>query len=158
MRFKFWRPVLFFQAQLRKSENHADCLLIDSIRLAKPNTAQWSPAIPALLDTGSTDLMVPIGLARTLELPIGDLAPARFANGQLTQVPTIRADINFNGLQLANVECGIGPDEVPLLVGMNILRYFDVRICDGHAQFTVNENIVSDELEAFAKPRVDEEE
>jgi len=117
-----------------------------------------SPPIPALVDTGSSDLMLPIGLARKLGLPIGNLTPAKFANGQLTQVPTVMADVNFAGLQLANVACGIGPDEVPLLVGMNVLRYFDMNVRDGRARFTLNDEAVTNELQAYVSSKADDEE
>jgi aspartyl protease family protein len=80
-----------------------------------------------LLDTGASDVNVPIRIARRLELELGAPLSAQTANGTITVYATRIEEISLGPLSLRGVKASVNPkmhgDEV--LLGMSFLRHLE---------------------------------
>jgi aspartyl protease family protein len=86
-----------------------------------------------LVDTGATDVALPLAVARKLDLPLGNPRMSRTANGDV-QVWSTRLDsVDVGGMRLSGVRASVLPnmpgDEV--LLGMSYLKHFELIQRDG---------------------------
>lgn len=80
-----------------------------------------------MLDTGATDVSVPLGLARTLGLRQGAPIPYETANGTVIGYATRIGEVALGDIVLRDVRASINPGmegEVALL-GMSFLRHLE---------------------------------
>lgn len=90
-------------------------------------------SVTFLLDTGATDVVIPEGLAKKLDLVAGQSQMARTANG-VVQVHATRLDtLELGNIRLYDVRASINPgmrgDQV--LLGMSALRSIDFQQRNG---------------------------
>jgi aspartyl protease family protein len=90
-------------------------------------------AVEFLVDTGATEVAIPLALAKTMGLRTGRAFQAHTASG-ITRAYATRLDsVSLGGLQARGVAGTImaneGSDEV--LLGMSFLSRFDIRISAG---------------------------
>jgi len=80
-----------------------------------------------LVDTGASDVVVPLALARSLELPFGREARAMTANGLTTIYATTIASIRIGAIELHDVRASINTGVQPggILLGMSALKQID---------------------------------
>jgi aspartyl protease family protein len=80
-----------------------------------------------LLDTGATNVSVPLHLANSLNLVGGVTYPVQTANGIVQVTQTTIAQLSIGDIQLYNVQANINPadqsDEI--LLGMSALRQLE---------------------------------
>jgi aspartyl protease family protein len=86
-----------------------------------------------LVDTGATDVALPLAVARRLDLPLGAPRVSRTANGDV-QVWSARLEsVDLGGLTVRGVRAAVLPnmpgDEV--LLGMSYLKHFELIQRDG---------------------------
>ena len=81
-----------------------------------------------LLDTGATQVALPLSLARRLALPLRPGGTSRTANGDVETWSTSLANVNLGGLAAQGVAATVLPgmqgDEV--LLGMSYLKRFEL--------------------------------
>jgi aspartyl protease family protein len=86
-----------------------------------------------LVDTGATDVALPLELARRLGLPLGAARISRTANGNVRVWGTRLGSVDLGGLRLSDVRASVLPnmpgDEV--LLGMSYLKHFELIQRDG---------------------------
>lgn len=90
-------------------------------------------AVVFLLDTGATDVALPLGVARRLGLPLGPRRIGRTANGDV-QVWSTRLDsVELGGLRARRVSASVLPNMSgeDVLLGMSFLKRFDLSARDG---------------------------
>ncbi|MCF6356015.1 MAG: TIGR02281 family clan AA aspartic protease [Candidatus Polarisedimenticolaceae bacterium] len=85
-------------------------------------------AVVFMLDTGATDVAVPLALANRLNLERGAEAVFNTANGKITAWRTRLERVTLGGIELTNVRGSIlpsmGGDEV--LLGMSFLKHLEL--------------------------------
>ena len=81
-----------------------------------------------LLDTGATDVALPLRVARRLDLPLGAARIAKTANGNIRTWSTHLDSVDLGGLTARGVRASVLPnmpgDEV--LLGMSYLKRFEL--------------------------------
>jgi aspartyl protease family protein len=86
-----------------------------------------SQPVVFLLDTGATNVSVPLHLANSLNLVGGVTYPVQTANGIVQVTQTTIAQLSIGDIQLYNVQANINPadqsDEI--LLGMSALRQLE---------------------------------
>jgi len=86
-----------------------------------------------LIDTGATDVALPLPLARRLGLPLGEPRIARTANGNVRTWPTRLDSVDVGGLSARDVRASVLPN-MPgeeVLLGMSYLKRFELIQRDG---------------------------
>ncbi len=86
-----------------------------------------------LVDTGATDVALPLELARRLELPLGAARISRTANGNVRVWSTRLGSVDLGGLRLSDVRASVLPN-MPgneVLLGMSYLKHFELVQRDG---------------------------
>ncbi len=85
-------------------------------------------SVEFLLDTGATDVAIPLGLAKRLHLRKGAESRSITANGEVTAWMTRLDSIDLGGIVMRNVRAtilpGMGGDEV--LLGMSFLKHLEL--------------------------------
>jgi aspartyl protease family protein len=86
-----------------------------------------------LVDTGATDVALPLGLARQLGLALGTPRLSRTANGDVTTWPTVLDSVDLAGLELRGVRASVLPNMpgAQVLLGMSYLKRFELIQRDG---------------------------
>jgi len=86
-----------------------------------------------LVDTGATDVALPLDLARRLGLSLGMPQVSRTASGDVTSWPTRLDSVDLGGLTARGVRASVLPtmpgEEV--LLGMSFLKHFELIQRDG---------------------------
>lgn len=82
--------------------------------------------MPCLIDTGATTTSIPFDLAQKARLPIGQLNTASTANGLATTVSSGAQSLILGDNELFNVEVDVLYNLNITLVGMNVLRRFQI--------------------------------
>ncbi len=78
-----------------------------------------------LLDTGASDVVIPLGVAKRLRLPQGHAQTAQTAAGSITVYKTRLKELVIGSIRLYDVRASINPhmaDHHPLLLGMSALK------------------------------------
>mgnify|MGYP001602876540 CR=1 FL=1 len=86
-----------------------------------------------LVDTGATDVALPLSLARRLELPLGPSRISRTANGDVRTWLTLLDEVSLGGLAARRVRASVLPN-MPgdqALLGMSFLKRFELVQRDG---------------------------
>jgi aspartyl protease family protein len=81
-----------------------------------------------LVDTGATDVALPLDLARRLGLSLGMPRLSRTANGDVTSWPTQLDSVDLGGLTARGVRASVLPN-MPggeVLLGMSFLKRFEL--------------------------------
>jgi aspartyl protease family protein len=81
-----------------------------------------------LVDTGSTDVALPLAVARRLDLSLGAARIARTASGSVRSWSTRLASVDLGGLRVRDVQASVLPD-MPgdeVLLGMSFLKHFEL--------------------------------
>lgn len=90
-------------------------------------------AVVFLVDTGATDVALPLGVARRLGVPLGPPRIGRTANGDVEVWSTRLASVDLGGLTASQVDASVLPnmagDEV--LLGLSFLKRFELVVRDG---------------------------
>ncbi|WP_297574748.1 TIGR02281 family clan AA aspartic protease [uncultured Deefgea sp.] len=90
-----------------------------------------SAAVTLLLDTGATSITLSERLAARLNLPRGESFIARTANGEVAGYESRLSELSFGPFRFTNVRVGVLPNlGNEVLLGMNIIRHFDLRTQD----------------------------
>lgn len=94
-----------------------------------------------LLDTGATDVVIPLSLAKKLQLKLGPAISVQTANGIITTYLTRIKEMNIESIQLQNIRANINPqmdnnDEI--LLGMSALKKLEIRQLDGQLHLIQN--------------------
>lgn len=81
-----------------------------------------------LLDTGATEISIPVSVADRLNLVRGRAYPVSTANGQVTVYSTQLDTVSIGPFTLGNVSAHINPgmDGNVALLGMSFLRHFEM--------------------------------
>jgi aspartyl protease family protein len=90
-------------------------------------------AVTFLVDTGATDVALPMGVARRLDLPLGSPRVSRTANGDVRVWSTRLDSVDLGGLRLKDVRASVLPN-MPgeeVLLGMSYLKHFELIQRDG---------------------------
>lgn len=86
-----------------------------------------------LVDTGATDVALPLDLAKHLKLRLGTAGISRTANGDAQTWPTLLDEVDLGGLEAQRVRASVLPnmpgDQV--LLGMSYLKRFELIQRDG---------------------------
>jgi len=85
-------------------------------------------SVKFLLDTGATEISIPVEVANRLNLTRGRAYPVSTANGQVTVYSTQLDTVSIGPFTLENVSAHINPGmngDVALL-GMSFLRHFEI--------------------------------
>lgn len=82
--------------------------------------------MPALIDTGATETSIPIDMARKAHLPIGEISTARTANGYAQFVSSSADSLILGNFELRNVRVDAMFNLHVALIGMNVLRRFEL--------------------------------
>ena len=79
-----------------------------------------------LLDTGATNVSVPMDIATKIGLKKGISYPIRTANGTGQEFATVIKSLTIGPIKLTNVRAGINPNynSESILLGMNVLKKF----------------------------------
>ncbi len=81
-----------------------------------------------MIDTGATDVALPLDLARRLDLRLGAARIARTANGDVQAWPALLDEVDLGGLAARRVRASVlpnlGGDQV--LLGMSYLKRFEL--------------------------------
>lgn len=82
-----------------------------------------------LLDTGATDVAIPLELARRLELPRGPSGSVMTANGPARAYRTVIDRLTLGGIVLVNVRGTVLPglEDAGVLLGMSALSQVELR-------------------------------
>jgi aspartyl protease family protein len=86
-----------------------------------------------LVDTGATDVALPLSLARRLDLPLGPARISRTANGDVRTWLTLLDEVDVGGLAARRVRASVLPN-MPgdqALLGMSFLKRFELVQRDG---------------------------
>lgn len=86
-----------------------------------------------LVDTGATDVALPMELARRLDLPLGAPRMSKTANGNVRSWGTRLASVDLGGLEARGVRASVLPN-MPgeeVLLGMSYLKRFELLQRDG---------------------------
>ena len=80
-----------------------------------------------LLDTGATDVVIPISIANRIGLKGGRKQLASTANGTVTVASTELESVQIGGIQLHNIRASINPgmQQEVVLLGMSALRQIE---------------------------------
>jgi aspartyl protease family protein len=86
-----------------------------------------------LVDTGATDVALPLRLARRLELPLGAPAISRTASGDVRTWSTVLDSVDLSGLEAREVRASVVPSmpDGEVLLGMSYLKRFELIQRDG---------------------------
>lgn len=87
--------------------------------------------VKLLLDTGATDVVVPLSLANQLALSKGRAATARTANGNITVYQTVIPKLTIDGMVFTNLRASLNPamsENDAILLGMSALKQVDISI------------------------------
>lgn len=81
-----------------------------------------------LLDTGATEVSIPAGVARRLDLRPGPARRVRTANGVITVHATVLERVQLGGIALEGVGAHINPHDrgETVLLGMSFLRRLEL--------------------------------
>lgn len=81
-------------------------------------------AVEFLLDTGASDVSIPEGIARRLQLKPGAPRYYQTANGTITAYSTRLDELRIGGIVLRDVRASINPavDDIGILLGMSVLK------------------------------------
>lgn len=92
-----------------------------------------------LLDTGATDVVVPLHLAEPLGLGRGAPARAQTANGTITVYRTVLSELRLGGIQLQDVRASLNPGmrDDAILLGMSALK--DLELSQRGGQLTLRQ-------------------
>ena len=86
-----------------------------------------------MVDTGATDVALPLPVARRLDLPLAPGGMSQTANGLVATWRTRLDSVDLGGLELRNVRASVLPnmpgDEV--LLGMSYLKHLEMLQRDG---------------------------
>ncbi len=82
-----------------------------------------------LLDTGASDVVVPLALAQQLRLKRGPRGQAQTANGTIFIYHTRLAHLQLGQIQLRNIKASINPamNGQEVLLGMSALRHLEFK-------------------------------
>jgi aspartyl protease family protein len=80
-----------------------------------------------LLDTGATDVSIPVLLAERLELKRGIPVTMQTANGTVTTYTTVLENVALGGIVLHDVRANINPGDSAdeILLGMSFLKHLE---------------------------------
>lgn len=80
-----------------------------------------------LLDTGATEVVIPIKTAEYLGLSLGRRSRAMTANGPIVVYSTIIAKLTIGEIRLADIRASINPNMQPqgILLGMSALKQIE---------------------------------
>ncbi len=81
-----------------------------------------------LLDTGATEVSVPLGVARRLGLDAGPARRVRTANGEIIVYATVLDRVRLGGIALDRVRAHVNPHDRgdTVLLGMSFLRRLEL--------------------------------
>ncbi len=79
----------------------------------------WEAAVPFLVDSGADISVIPVRLARELELPLMGEMMVEGATGRRTRVPIYRAELEIAGVPLSVQVAGLGRET---LIGRDVLN------------------------------------
>jgi aspartyl protease family protein len=81
-------------------------------------------AVEFLLDTGATDVVIPIGLANELGLQSGYKSQAMTANGPIVVYATVLNQLSIGQINLTDIRASINPEMHTrgILLGMSALK------------------------------------
>jgi aspartyl protease family protein len=85
-------------------------------------------SVTFLIDTGATDVALPLGLATRLDLPLGRSRIAKTANGNVQTWSTRLDSVEIGGLRARRVQASVLPN-MPggeVLLGMSYLKNFEL--------------------------------
>ena len=86
-----------------------------------------------LVDTGASQISIPILIADRLNLTRGRSYPVQTANGEVTVYATVLDEVSIGPFTMKNVPAHVNPGmngDVALL-GMSFLRYFELKQTGG---------------------------
>jgi aspartyl protease family protein len=86
-----------------------------------------------LVDTGATDVALPLPVARRLDLPLGAERLSKTANGTVRTWSTRLDSVDLGGLEVRRVRASVLPN-MPgqeVLLGMSYLKHFELIQRDG---------------------------
>jgi aspartyl protease family protein len=86
-----------------------------------------------LVDTGATDVALPLAVARRLDLPLGAERLSKTANGNVRTWSTRLESVDLGGLEVRRVRASVLPN-MPgqeVLLGMSYLKHFELIQRDG---------------------------
>lgn len=80
-----------------------------------------------MLDTGATGVAIPGGIARRLQLPLGQRFATQTANGTGTAYATRLDSVKVGEIELRNVAAGVTPGlkTEEILLGMSFLKHIE---------------------------------
>lgn len=80
-----------------------------------------------LLDTGATDVVIPVKTAEYLGLSLGRRSQAMTANGPITVYSTTIAELTIGEIRLNSIRASINPNMQPqgILLGMSALKQIE---------------------------------
>jgi aspartyl protease family protein len=87
--------------------------------------------VKLLLDTGATDVVIPLALATDLALSQGRATTARTANGNITVYQTVIPSLTIDGIVFTNLRASLNPamtENDAILLGMSALKQVDIAI------------------------------
>jgi aspartyl protease family protein len=86
-----------------------------------------------LVDTGATDVALPLAVARQLDLPLGAPGISRTANGDVRTWSTMLDSVDLGGLEARGVRASVVPGMAggEVLLGMSYLKRFELIQRDG---------------------------
>ncbi|MDP6263706.1 MAG: TIGR02281 family clan AA aspartic protease [Pseudomonadales bacterium] len=114
--------------QSRQTTNHIEVVLERSRsgHYVVSGTINRKP-VEFLLDTGATDVVIPIRTAEYLNLRMGKRSQAMTANGPITVYPTRIAELTIGDIRLNDIRASINPNMQPqgILLGMSALKQIE---------------------------------
>ena len=93
-----------------------------------------------LIDTGATDVVIPLELAQKLDLPMGPQVQVVTANGRANSYLTRITELKIGNITLKNVRAMINPNmhDQSVLLGMSALKRLEIRQKDGKLHLIKN--------------------
>ncbi|CAK0746117.1 aspartyl protease family protein [Gammaproteobacteria bacterium] len=84
--------------------------------------------MPFLIDTGASDVTIPIEMAKAANLPITGTKKFWTANGDITDKTTNIRELKLGNAVLKNVEGSMNRSMKEILMGMSALKHFNMEI------------------------------
>jgi aspartyl protease family protein len=81
-------------------------------------------AMPFLIDTGATRIVVPTSMAYSARLPLGKAVQASTANGFVSQRSTLIKSLKIGNMEVKNIDASVNDRLDEVLVGMSFLKLF----------------------------------
>ena len=131
---------LFFNNRLDKQNNPNHRLStvtqdgVPEVRLQRNRSGHYvatglinGQAVEFMLDTGATDVSIPVKIADTIGLQRGRATTYQTANGTISAWQTTIEEIQLGPLRLGPVRASINPSDSSgaVLLGMSFLRHLD---------------------------------